>query len=185
MTRNGRPVWRNFTRPLPETAAENGRIHTMKDGGERQWIEMEAKKKYKVGITVGVFDLFHVGHLNLLERCKAMCDKLIVAVCGDDYVADVKKKTPVYPADQRCRILAALKCVDEVVLVSIDETEDKMLLLKNHPFDVLFSGDDWKGSERYRRTEEQFAKLGVAIEYLPYTKGISTTQLKEQVATGA
>ena len=143
---------------------------------------MEAKKKYKVGITVGVFDLFHVGHLNLLERCKAMCDRLIVAVCGDDYVTDIKKKTPVYPADQRCRILAALKCVDEVVLVSIDETEDKMHLLKNHPFDVLFSGDDWKGSERYRKTEEQFAKLGVAIEYLPYTQGVSTSETKSKIS---
>ena len=65
-------------------------------------------KPYKVGITVGVFDLFHVGHLNLLERCKAMCDHLIVAVCQDDYVTEIKHKTPVYPADQRMRILSAL-----------------------------------------------------------------------------
>lgn len=139
---------------------------------------MGSHKKYKVGITVGVFDLFHVGHLNLLENCKAMCDKLIVAVCGDDYVTQVKKKTPVFPEDQRRRILAALKCVDEVVAVSIAETEDKMLLLKNHPFDVLFSGDDWKGSERYRKTELQFSQVGAAIEYLPYTKGISSTMIK-------
>ena len=104
-------------------------------------------KKYKVGITVGVFDLFHVGHLNLLERCKDMCEHFIVAVCGDDYVAQIKHKTPVYPEEQRRRILAALKCVDEVIPVSIEETEDKMLLIKKHPFDVLFSGDDWKGQE--------------------------------------
>lgn len=139
-------------------------------------------KKHAVGITVGVFDLFHVGHLNLLERCKARCDHLIVAVCGDDYVAEVKHKTPVYPEDQRMRILSALKCVDEVVKVSIAETEDKMLLLKNYPFDVLFSGDDWKGSERYMRTERQFSPLGVSIEYLPYTKGVSTTDIKTRVA---
>lgn len=139
-------------------------------------------KKYKVGITVGVFDLFHVGHLNLLERCKAMCDKLIVAVCDDDYVSRVKQKSPVYPQAERCRILAALKCVDEVVLVTIEETEDKLLLLEHHPFDVLFSGDDWKGSERYRRTEEQFAKQDVSIEYLPYTHGISTTETKRKLA---
>ena len=140
-----------------------------------------AKKKYNVGITVGVFDLFHVGHLNLFERCKAMCDKLIVAVCGDDYVTEIKHKVPAYPEDQRRRIVAALKCVDEVIPVTIEETKDKMLLLKNHPFDVLFSGDDWKGSERYRKTEEQFGKLGVAIEYLPYTKGVSTTSIKEML----
>lgn len=144
---------------------------------------MSIDKKYKVGIVVGVFDLFHVGHLNLLERCKAMCDKLIVAVCGDDYVVNIKHKTPVYPEDQRRRILSALKCVDEVVPVSIEETEDKMLLLKSHPFDVLFSGDDWKGSERYLKTEVQFAELGVTIEYLPYTNGISTSQIKRAISS--
>lgn len=140
-------------------------------------------KPYKVGITVGVFDLFHVGHLNLLERCKAMCDKLIVAVCQDDYVTQIKHKTPVYPANQRMRILSALKCVDEVIPVSIEETEDKMLLIKNHPFDVLFSGDDWKGSERYLRTEKQFAEYGAKIEYLSYTQGISTSQIKASVVS--
>ena len=134
--------------------------------------------KYKVGITVGVFDLFHVGHLNLLERCKAMCDKLIVAVCQDDYVTQVKHKTPVYPAADRMRILAALKCVDEVIAVTIEETEDKLLLIRHHPFDVLFSGDDWKGTPRYLKTEEQFAKLGAKIEYLSYTQGISTSKIK-------
>ena len=137
--------------------------------------------KYKVGITVGVFDLFHVGHLNLLERCKAMCDHLIVAVCGDDYVSQVKHKTPVSSEDQRRRILASLKCVDEVIPVSIQETENKMLLIKNHPFDVLFSGDDWKGSERYLRTEQQFAAYGAKIEYLPYTKGVSTSEIKGKI----
>lgn len=135
-------------------------------------------KPYKVGITVGVFDMLHVGHLNLLERCKERCEKLIVAVCGDDYVRGVKGVQPVYPETDRVRMLAALKCVDEVVRVSIEETNDKLLLLRNHPFDVLFSGDDWKGSERYACTERQFAEKGVKIEYFPYTQGVSTTILK-------
>ena len=78
-------------------------------------------KKYKRGITVGVFDLFHVGHLNLLERCKSMCDYLIVAVCQDDYVTQIKKKNPIIPAEERMRICAALKCVDEVIPVTIEE----------------------------------------------------------------
>ena len=138
-------------------------------------------KKYKVGITVGVFDLFHVGHLNLFERCKSLCDYLIVGVCQDDYVKQIKNKTPVVPAHERMRICASLKCVDEVIPVSIEETFDKLLLLNNHPFDVLFSGDDWKGSERYVQTEEKFASLGVHIEYLPYTKGVSSSQIKETV----
>lgn len=138
-------------------------------------------KKYKVGYTVGVFDLFHVGHLNLLERCKAMCDVLIVGVCDDNYVRDVKHKEPVISETDRCRIVKALKCVDDAVIVDFKITDDKMLAYEKFKFDVLFSGDDWKGSERYLRTEEQFKPLGVSIEYLPYTKGVSTSELKSKI----
>lgn len=139
------------------------------------------KKKYKLGYTCGVFDLFHVGHLNLLERCKEQCEILVVGLCGDDYVRNIKHKEPVIQEKDRERILKALRCVDDVVLVSIDEIDDKMLALKRVGFDVLFSGDDWKGSERYTNTEKQFAQLGVSIEYLPYTKGVSTSQIKEKM----
>ena len=138
-------------------------------------------KKYKVGYTCGVFDLFHVGHLNLLERCKEMCDILIVGVCDDRYVTEIKKKQPVYPESQRVRILNALKVVDRAELVTIAETNDKILALKRFKADVLFSGDDWKGSERYLMTERQFAEYGASIEYLPYTKGISTTDIKNKM----
>lgn len=142
------------------------------------------KKKYHIGYTCGVFDVFHVGHLNLLERCKTMCDILIVGVCDDKYVREIKHKEPVYPEDQRVRILKALKVVDDAVLVDIETTDDKMLALEKIHFDVLFSGDDWKGSERYQKTEEQFAKLGVSIEYFPYTQGISTSQINEKMKKG-
>ena len=138
-------------------------------------------KKYRIGFTTGVFDLFHVGHLNLIERCKEQCQYLIVAVCDDTYVRNIKKKEPVIPFDERMRIIGALKCVDEVVPITIEEVEDKMLPLKKYKFDVLFSGDDWKGSERYNKTEAQFAELGACIEYLPYTQGVSTTDLKEKM----
>lgn len=138
-------------------------------------------KKYRIGFTTGVFDLFHVGHLNLLERCKEQCSYLIVAVCTDDYVRDIKHKEPIIPFDERMRILSALRCVDEVVPISIAEVEDKMLPLKKYKFDVLFSGDDWKGSDRYNKTEIQFKKYGAKIEYLPYTKGVSTTEIKEKI----
>ena len=138
-------------------------------------------KKYKVGYTCGVFDLFHVGHLNLLERCKEMCDILIVGVCDDRYVTEIKKKQPVYPESQRVRILNALKVVDRAELVTIAETNDKILALKRFKFDVLFSGDDWKSSERYLMTERQFAEYGASIEYLPYTKGISATDRKNKM----
>lgn len=140
-----------------------------------------AEKKYKVGYTCGVFDTFHVGHLNLLERCKEMCEVLIVGVCDDDYVVNIKKTTPVYSENDRARILNALEVVDRAELVSIEETNDKMLALDRFHFDVLFSGDDWKGSERYLKTEKQFAEYGASIEYLPYTKGVSTSDIKKKL----
>lgn len=86
-----------------------------------------------------------------------------------------------YPEYQRVRILNALKVVDHAELVTIEETDDKMLALEKFKFDVLFSGDDWKGSERYLRTEKQFAKYGAVIEYLPYTQGVSTTDIKKKM----
>ena len=139
-------------------------------------------KKYKVGYTVGVFDLFHVGHLNLLERCKEMCETLIVGVCDDDYVRNIKHQEPIINENDRVRIINALKCVDSAELVDFKITDDKMLALERFKFDVLFSGDDWKGSERYLKTEAQFAPLGVSIEYLPYTKGVSTTNIKAKLS---
>ena len=138
-------------------------------------------KKYHIGYTCGVFDVFHVGHLNLLERCKNMCDILIVGVCDDTYVREIKHKEPVYSENDRVRILKALSVVDDAVLVDIETTNDKMVALDKFHFDVLFSGDDWKGSERYLKTEQQFSKKGVSIEYFPYTQGISTTQIKESL----
>ena len=137
-------------------------------------------KKYKIGYTCGVFDMFHVGHLNLLEKCKSMCDYLIVGVCNDDYVRNIKHKEPVYSEQDRVRILEALKVVDRAELVTIEETNDKILAIEKFHFDVLFSGDDWKGSERYQKTEEQFKKYGAFIEYFPYTQGISTTQIRKK-----
>ena len=139
-------------------------------------------KKYKKGYTCGVYDLFHVGHLNLLERCKEMCDYLVVGICDDEYVRVIKKKEPVINENDRARIVEALKCVDEVIIIDIETTNDKELALSKIGFDVLFSGDDWKGSERYLKTEEQFGEKGVSIEYLPYTKGVSTSDLKERMA---
>lgn len=143
--------------------------------------ENKSHKKYSVGYTCGVFDCLHEGHLILLERCKELCDYLIVGICDDDYVRNVKNKEPVYLQEERLRILNALKTVDKAELVSIKETEDKLLAQKRFKFTVLFSGDDWKGSERYKKTEEEFAKLGCSIEYFPYTKGVSTTQIKEKL----
>lgn len=138
-------------------------------------------KKYKVGYTCGVFDLFHVGHLNLLERCKEQCDYLVVGMCDDSYVRNIKNKEPIIKEDDRLRILNALKCVDLAEKVDIETTNDKMLAWERFKFDVLFSGDDWKGTERYLKTEKQFEKIGATIEYLPYTQGVSTTDIKKKM----
>lgn len=135
-------------------------------------------KKYKVGYTTGVFDLFHVGHLNILEKSKEICDTLIVAVCTDEYVQETKNLTPIISYEDRARIIASLKYVDKVVPMTYT---DKLRAWEEYKFDVLISGDDWKGSERYNLTEKQLAPLGVDVYYVPYTKSISTTMIKEKL----
>lgn len=138
-------------------------------------------KKYDIGYTCGVFDLFHIGHLLLLERCKAMCNTLIVGICNDDYVINVKHKCPVYPEEHRLRIISALKVVDKAELVTISETLNKQLAYDKFHFDVLFSGDDWKGTDRFIKTENELKNMGVSIVFFPYTKGISSSQIKSDL----
>ena len=138
-------------------------------------------KKYKVGLTVGVFDLFHIGHLRLLERCKEMCDYLIVAICDDDYVVRVKGRKPVFDQDERAQIISALRIVDETRIIDSNLVENKLLIFECVHFDVLFSGDDWKGSERFKKTEELFKNRKIDIEYFPYTQGISSSLIKRKL----
>lgn len=137
----------------------------------------------KIGYTCGVYDLFHVGHLNLFERCKEQCDYLIVGVCTDDYVRTYKNKEPVINETDRTRIVNALKCVDEAVLVSNEEVFDKLLAWDKFKFNVLFSGDDWKGTERFIATEKAFKEKGIDLEmvFFSYTQGVSTTQIKKDM----
>lgn len=131
-------------------------------------------KKYKVGYTTGVFDMFHIGHLNILQRAKEMCDCLIVGVSTDEVVMSYKHKTPVIPFEERIAIVSAIKYVDKVVPQT---TMDKMEAWKELHFDALFHGSDWKGTSRFSEYEEQFAPLGVDVVYLPHTDGISSTEL--------
>ncbi|MDO4743220.1 MAG: glycerol-3-phosphate cytidylyltransferase [bacterium] len=100
---------------------------------------------------------------------------------NDDFVPKIKNKEPVKKENDRARILQALKCVDQAVVIDIETTNDKMLALEKFGFDVLFSGDDWRGTERYNKTEKQFAPLGVSIEYLPYTQGVSSSDIKNKL----
>ena len=139
----------------------------------------------KIGYTCGVFDLFHVGHLNLLENCRKQCDFLIVGVCSDDYVKKCKKTNPIIGEKDRTRIIAALKCVDMAEIVSIEETFDKVLVWQKYKFDILFSGSDWKGSQRFLDTQKSFKEANIDLEivFFDYTGGISTSNLKEKLLT--
>ncbi|MBC2244831.1 adenylyltransferase/cytidyltransferase family protein [Listeria booriae] len=137
------------------------------------------RKHYKIGYTTGVYDMFHIGHLNLLKRAKAQCDYLIVGVTIDELVS-YKKKQAVIPFEERIEIVKHIRYVDEVVpQVNLNKMEAWQRL----GFDAIFVGDDWKGSDTWNQFEADFSKVGVTIEYLPYTKGTSSTQLRQTLQT--
>lgn len=133
-------------------------------------------QKYNIGYTTGVFDMFHIGHLNILQRAKERCDHLIVGVSTDEVVQSYKHKTPIIPFKERIAIVEALKCVDEVVPQT---SMDKMVAWKKLHFDALFHGSDWKGSELYNKMIQEFAMVGVDVVFLPHTEGVSSTLLSE------
>ena len=131
-----------------------------------------------IGYTTGVFDMFHIGHLNIIKSSKEKCDYLIVGVSTDELVQKEKNKTPVIPYEERKEIIAALKYVDQVVP---QRDKNKMAAWEEYHFDRMFVGDDWKGTKAWNDFEEQFRPLGVEIVYLPHTNGISSTILTEYV----
>lgn len=133
-------------------------------------------KKYKVGYTDGVYDLFHVGHLNMIEEAKKHCEYLIVGVHGDDVVKQYKNRSPIINENDRKRIVGAIKDVDRVV---INKDRDKLKLWELYHFDAVFIGDDWKGTERWNHFEKILLEKKVDVVYIPYTKGISTTELRK------
>lgn len=139
---------------------------------------MEQKKKYKVGYTDGVYDLFHVGHLNMIQAAKEQCEYLIVGVHGDNVVEEYKHRRPIINETDRKRILQSIKGVDRVEL---NRFRDKLKLHELYGFDVIFIGDDWKGTERWRLFEKQLAEINVDVVYVPYTKGISTTDIRRKI----
>lgn len=138
------------------------------------------KKKKIIGYTTGVYDMFHIGHLNVIRNAKAKCDYLIVGVSTDELVQKEKNKTPVIPFEERCEIIRALKYVDEVV-PQFDK--NKLGAWEKYKFDKMFVGSDWQGTPAWKKFEEQFNPLGVEIVYLPHTDGISSTKLTEFIKT--
>ena len=135
--------------------------------------------KFLIGYTAGVFDMFHVGHLNLLRQAKDLCEFLIVGVNSDELVSEYKHKQTIINQKQRCEIVKSIRYVDKAEIVN---TLDKKDAWKKFKFDVLFIGDDWKGDERWKKTEEEMKKIGVKVVYLSRTKGISSSELREKLS---
>lgn len=132
-------------------------------------------KKYKTGYTQGTYDMFHIGHLNLLRQAKEQCERLIVGINSDQLVQEYKSKTPVVNEYDRMEIVKELRCVDDVVLC---DTLKKTTIWEKVHFDAIFIGDDWKGNARWAQTERDLAPLGADVVYLKHTDGISSSLLR-------
>lgn len=128
-----------------------------------------------IGYTTGVYDLFHIGHLNLLKNAKGMCDKLVVGVTVDELV-QYKGKKAMIPFEDRIEIVRSIKFVDAAIP---QYDMDKLKACKKLGATMLFVGDDWYGTEKWKKYEEDFAREGIRIVYFPYTKGVSSTKISE------
>lgn len=134
--------------------------------------------KYRVGYTAGVYDMFHIGHLNVLKNAKKYCDFLIVAVSTDELVQEYKNKTTIIPYDERYLIVEAIKYVDKVIpQMNMDK---KAAAIKNN-IDVMIVGDDWKGTEKWNNIEKELSEIGVDVVYVPHTEGVSSTMLRRKI----
>lgn len=129
-----------------------------------------------IGYTTGVFDLFHIGHLNLLKNARGLCDKLIVGVSTNELVERYKNKIPVIPFKERLEIIRNIKYVDAAIA---QENRDKFSAWEKLKFDIMFVGDDWYKTKKWQQLEQQFNEVGVRIIYIPYTKGTSSTLINE------
>ena len=129
------------------------------------------------GYTTGVYDLFHVGHVNLLKKAKTMCDYLIVGCSSDGVVREMKNKNPIIPYKERVEILKSIKYVDEVVEQTREMYLNKLKAVELFNFNKMFVGDDWKGSEKWVKLEQGLEKMNVEIVYFPYTKTTSSTKI--------
>lgn len=138
-------------------------------------------KKYKIGYTTGVYDMFHIGHLNVIQRAKAQCDYLVVGVTTDELCFKRKKKYPIICEADRMAIVRALRCVDEVVP---QEDMDKLAAVIKYHADAVFVGSDWKGTEAWNEYEKELAEIGCTVVYLEHTDGISSTILRDRLNKG-
>jgi len=132
-----------------------------------------------IGYTAGVYDLFHVGHLNLLKSAKGMCDRLVVGVTVDELV-QYKGKSAVIPFEERIEIVRSCRYVDAAVP---QYDMNKLEACRKLGASIMFVGDDWYKTEKWQKYEEEFAKEGIRIVYFPYTKSISSTKIAEEIGT--
>lgn len=137
--------------------------------------------KYKIGYTTGVYDMFHIGHLNVIKRAKEQCDYLIVGVTTDELCFKRKKKYPIICEEDRMSIVKELRCVDKVVF---QEDMDKLKAVKKYHADAVFVGSDWKGTDAWNQYEKEFAAVGCTVVYLDHTDGISSSILRSRLNNG-
>lgn len=130
------------------------------------------------GYVPGAWDMFHIGHLNILRRARGECDHLIVGVVTDQALFEMKGKYPVIPVEERIEILESVAIVDQVVP---DYGPNKIEVWRRVGFDILFKGDDWMGTEKGRRLEADMASIGVKVHYFPYTKSTNSTELRKHL----
>lgn len=137
-----------------------------------------AEKKYKIGYTTGVYDMFHIGHLNIIKRAKEQCEYLIVGVTTDELCEKRKNKRPIICEEERVEIVSSIRYVDKVVL---QNDMDKLSAVKKYNVDAVFVGSDWQGTPSWNKYEEEFETEGCTVVYLSHTDGISSTILRERL----
>jgi glycerol-3-phosphate cytidylyltransferase len=133
------------------------------------------KNKTITGYTTGIYDLFHVGHLNILKYARTGCDRLIVGVTTDELAFKLKGRKPIIPFGERIEIIRSLRFVDEAVA---EDSDDKFQAWEKLRFDVVFKGDDWKGSDKWNKLQERFKTVGVEVVFFPYTQSTSSTIIR-------
>ena len=135
-------------------------------------------KNKKIGYTSGVFDMFHVGHLNIIKKARKNCDYLIVAVSSDELSKKLKNKKPLISFQNRIKIIKSLIYVDKAVK---EKKDDKISAWRKYKYNIIFKGSDWKNSKKWKKLNKFFLNNNVKVKFLPYTKNISTTLLKKKI----
>ncbi|KAF4406723.1 MULTISPECIES: adenylyltransferase/cytidyltransferase family protein [Streptomyces] len=135
---------------------------------------------HTVGYAPGVYDLFHVGHLNILRHARSQCDYLVAGVVSDEMAELAKGRAPVVPLVERLEIVRSVRFVDAAF---VETVPDKLETWQQVRFDVIFKGDDWRGTAKGHRLEEDFRTVGVEVVYFPYTVHTSSTQLRRALDT--